>query len=197
MSLSIRHVKYFVATAELGRVSQAAINLNISQSAVTTAIKELESTVGSVLFARTHAGMELTDAGRRFLGHAYSILAAVDEALNLPDAQSVVAGSVRDDDAAVDRRGIDVDEAGVAGEAGEVAPVAAFQHHRAVHHRILYLHEGAVVPVVDHETAAQGHVHEQHAVVPGSVGDDDAAVDGARVDLDDAGVTGLADEVAP
>ncbi len=94
MTLSIRHVKYFVATAELGRVSQAAINLNISQSAVTAAIKELESTVGAALFARTHAGMELTVAGRRFLSSAYSILAAVDEALNLHDDQSVVAGSL-------------------------------------------------------------------------------------------------------
>ena len=43
MSLTLRQVRYFVATAEIGQISQAAIHLNISQSAVTTAIKELEA----------------------------------------------------------------------------------------------------------------------------------------------------------
>lgn len=94
MSLSVRQLKYFVATAELGRVSQAAIHLNISQSAVTTAIKEIETSVGSGLFVRTHSGMELTDAGRRFLGHAYTILSTVDEAMRAATAQSTVVGTL-------------------------------------------------------------------------------------------------------
>lgn len=94
MSLSIRQLKYFVATAELGQVSQAAIQLNISQSAVTTAIKELETEVGGALFGRTHAGMELTEAGRKFLGHAYTILSAVDEALRVPTADSTLDGAL-------------------------------------------------------------------------------------------------------
>ena len=52
MSLTLRQVRYFVATAEIGQISQAAIHLNISQSAVTTAIKELEAMLGAQLFAR-------------------------------------------------------------------------------------------------------------------------------------------------
>ncbi|MCW5626738.1 MAG: LysR family transcriptional regulator [Burkholderiales bacterium] len=94
MSLTIRQLKYFVATAELGQVSQAAHQLNISQSAVTSAIKELESTVGIGLFSRTPGGMELTDAGRRFLNHAYTILSAVDEALRTPALQGTVTGAL-------------------------------------------------------------------------------------------------------
>ncbi|MBX9629659.1 MAG: LysR family transcriptional regulator [Burkholderiales bacterium] len=94
MSLSIRQLKYFVATAELGQVSQAAIQLNISQSAVTTAIKELELEVGGALFGRTHAGMELTESGRKFLGHAYTILSAVDDALRAPTSNSALAGTL-------------------------------------------------------------------------------------------------------
>jgi len=94
MSLSIRQLKYFVATAELGRVSQAAMQLNISQSAVTIAIKEIEANIGAGLFARTHSGMELTDTGRRFLGHAYSILSTVDEAMRAATAQSMEAGAL-------------------------------------------------------------------------------------------------------
>ncbi|HTI01549.1 MAG TPA: LysR family transcriptional regulator [Acidisoma sp.] len=83
MSLSLRQLRYFVATAECGQVSHAAIDLAISQSAVTSAIKELERTVGASLFSRSAQGMELTTAGRQFLSHAYEILAKVDEATHL------------------------------------------------------------------------------------------------------------------
>lgn len=83
MSLTLRQIRYFVATAETGRVSQAAAGLSISQSAVTTAIKELETAVGFDLFERTKLGMELTTAGRQFLSHAYEILNKVDEATRL------------------------------------------------------------------------------------------------------------------
>ena len=46
MSLSLKQVRYFIATADAGQVSQAAIELNVSQSAVTAAIKQLEEDVG-------------------------------------------------------------------------------------------------------------------------------------------------------
>lgn len=94
VSLSIRQLKYFVATAELGQVSQAAYEINISQSAITTAIKDLEATVGATLFARGPRGMELTEAGRRFLNHAYTILSAVDEALQTSPVQKTVEGEL-------------------------------------------------------------------------------------------------------
>jgi DNA-binding transcriptional LysR family regulator len=62
MSFSLRQIRYFVATAELGQISQAAIALSISQSAVTTAIRDLERHVGLDLFNRTPLGMDLTVA---------------------------------------------------------------------------------------------------------------------------------------
>ena len=40
MTLSLKQVRYFIATADAGQVSQAAIALNVSQSAVTAAIKQ-------------------------------------------------------------------------------------------------------------------------------------------------------------
>lgn len=46
MALTLRQVRYFIATAEFGQISQAAIHLNISQSAVTSAIQELEGMLG-------------------------------------------------------------------------------------------------------------------------------------------------------
>jgi len=81
MSFNLRHLKYFVATAELGQVSRAAIELSVSQSAVTAAIRELEAILGATLFVRSSLGMTLTEAGRRFLSSGYEILAKVDEAL--------------------------------------------------------------------------------------------------------------------
>ncbi|MCP1337931.1 LysR family transcriptional regulator [Futiania mangrovi] len=92
--MNFRHVKYFVATAELGQVSRAAMELSISQSAITTAIKELEAQAGAKLFDRTAQGMELTQAGRRFLASAYRILASIEEALSPGVADEGITGTL-------------------------------------------------------------------------------------------------------
>ncbi|MGS0896462.1 LysR family transcriptional regulator [Burkholderia stagnalis] len=94
MALTLRQLKYFVATAELGQISQAAIQLTISQSAVTSAIRELEDSLGTQLFLRTSAGVTLTDTGRRFLNHAYTILSSVDEAMRIPNLESTLTGTL-------------------------------------------------------------------------------------------------------
>jgi DNA-binding transcriptional LysR family regulator len=94
VSLNFRHVKYFVATANLGQVSRAAKELAISQSAITTAIKELETLVGARLFERTAQGMDLTEAGRRFLASANRILSSVDEALTTTATTEEVSGTL-------------------------------------------------------------------------------------------------------
>lgn len=89
---SLRQLKYFVAAAEFGRVSEAAAQLHISQSAVTTAIRDLEELLGFRLLERSSIGVELTPAGRRFLSHAYSVLAAADEAMSMPLESAAVSG---------------------------------------------------------------------------------------------------------
>lgn len=94
MTISLRQIRYFIATAELGQISQAAVDLSISQSAVTTAIKELERAVGVSLFLRTPHGMDLTSAGRQFLSHAYEILKKVDEATHLNVVSSEIEGTL-------------------------------------------------------------------------------------------------------
>jgi len=94
MAMSLRQLRYFVATAELGQISLAAVNLSISQSAITTAIKELEQIVGVGLFLRTPQGMDLTEAGRQFLSFAYDILKKVDEATHLNFISSAVEGTL-------------------------------------------------------------------------------------------------------
>lgn len=86
MSYNLRHLKYFIATAELGQVSRAAIELSVSQSAVTAAIRELEAVLGARLFERSSLGMSLTEAGQRFLASGYDIIAKVDESLRASDS---------------------------------------------------------------------------------------------------------------
>lgn len=84
MSLSLRQVRYFIATAEAGQVSQAAMDLHVSQSAITTAIKGLEEILGTLLFERHSQGMTLTYEGHQFLQHALHIMATVEQAMRLP-----------------------------------------------------------------------------------------------------------------
>lgn len=73
----------------------ATVLLNISQSAVTEAIKTLEADLGATLFERHARGMVLTHAGHQFLRHAHQILESVREAKQAlsirPDA---LAGSL-------------------------------------------------------------------------------------------------------
>jgi len=94
VSISLRQIRYFVATAEQGQITQAAAALAISQSAITTAIKDLESTVGAELFSRSPQGMELTPIGRQFLFHAYDILGKVQEATTLRVPTNDVEGTL-------------------------------------------------------------------------------------------------------
>ena len=90
--MNFRHLKFFVATAELGQVSRAATQLSISQSAVTSAIKELEMELNVTLFSRTASGMEMTETGRDFLASSREILEKIDQAKRFAQKQSPVKG---------------------------------------------------------------------------------------------------------
>ncbi len=96
MSLSLKQIRYFIAAAESGQMSQAAVELSVSQSAVTSAIQQLEAGLGIKLFHRNPVGVSLTPEGNRFLQHARHIMAAVNEAMRVPrTADSAVSGKVK------------------------------------------------------------------------------------------------------
>ena len=95
MSISLKQVRYFIAAAELGQISHAAVELNVSQSAVTSAIQQLETILGVKLFERTPSGVALTVEGNRFLPRARNILAAVNEAVSIrASSNQVISGKV-------------------------------------------------------------------------------------------------------
>ncbi|XAH25406.1 LysR substrate-binding domain-containing protein [Xylophilus sp. GW821-FHT01B05] len=97
MQISLKQVHYFLAAAETGQFSAAAAKVYVTQTAITAAIKELESSLGLKLFLRHHAsGVSLTVDGQKFLHHAYNIVAAVNSAIHDPGLmRQDVSGRVR------------------------------------------------------------------------------------------------------
>lgn len=96
LSITFRQVRYFLAAAETGQISQAAVEMNISQSAVTAAVQGLEAQLGVKLLDRGPTGVVLTPEGARFLIHAKAIIAAVEDAERSPgERSSEITGRVR------------------------------------------------------------------------------------------------------
>lgn len=78
--MTLEQLRVFVAVAERQHVTRAADALNLAQSAVSAAIGALEARHGAKLFSRVGRGIELTAAGRLFLGEAKAVLARAESA---------------------------------------------------------------------------------------------------------------------
>ena len=79
--MELRHLRYFVAVAEEGSLTDAAeLRLHTSQPSLSRQIRDLEYEVGAGLLTRGARGVELTAAGRAFLDHARLALAQADAA---------------------------------------------------------------------------------------------------------------------
>ena len=70
--MTSRNLQIFVTVAELGKMTEAARALYITQSSVSQAIASIEQEYGVVLFERLSRGLFLTDAGRELLSYARS-----------------------------------------------------------------------------------------------------------------------------
>ncbi|MGR3913664.1 MAG: LysR family transcriptional regulator [Gammaproteobacteria bacterium] len=67
------HIRTFLEIAAGGSFGRAAERLNVTQSTISGRVKLLEQQFGRPLFTRSHAGVELTSAGRRFRRYAEGI----------------------------------------------------------------------------------------------------------------------------
>lgn len=72
--MTLTQLRYVTAIAKYGSISLAARQLFVTQPSMTTALQDLEKEIGRDLFIRNSRGVQLTDEGLKFLGHAKQIL---------------------------------------------------------------------------------------------------------------------------
>lgn len=65
--MNLQHLKYAREVEKCGSINNAAKNLYITQSYLSTCLKQLENDLGIVLFKRSSRGTEVTFEGREFL----------------------------------------------------------------------------------------------------------------------------------
>src|ERR1700750_1703247 len=79
--MELRHLRYFVAVAEEGSLTNAAARrLHTAHPSLSRQMRDLELEVGAKLLVRGARGIELTAAGRTFLDHARLALMQVEAA---------------------------------------------------------------------------------------------------------------------
>ncbi|WP_321909589.1 LysR family transcriptional regulator [Paraburkholderia sp. J11-2] len=78
--LKLRHITVVVEIARLGSLQKAAEAQNVSQSALSKALAEIEGIVGAQLFERTPSGMRPTLYGETLVRHGHLIASDVQRA---------------------------------------------------------------------------------------------------------------------
>ena len=77
--LNYHHLRYFWQVAKTGNLTKAAKNLHVSQSALSSQIKQLEDSMEATLFQREGRTLVLTEAGQRALIYAEDIFSKGEE----------------------------------------------------------------------------------------------------------------------
>ncbi len=81
LRMELRQLRYFVAVAETGNISQAAKRMFLTQPALSRQIKALEEEIGHCLLERSAHAIRLTAIGERFLVEARDLIRHADEML--------------------------------------------------------------------------------------------------------------------
>ncbi len=80
--MTIQQILYAIVIAEKGSINKAAETLYISQPSLTSAIQELEKSIGIRIFNRTGRGVTLTNDGKEFLLYARQVYAQYENLEN-------------------------------------------------------------------------------------------------------------------
>ena len=81
-NMNYHHLRYFREVATEGHLGRTAARLNVSQSAISLQIRQLEDRIGQSLFDRVGRLLVLTEAGRIALDYADRIFSTGDELLS-------------------------------------------------------------------------------------------------------------------
>lgn len=94
--LKLSQLRALVAIADCGNFSEAALELDLSQSTVSHAIANLEEELGIVLLQRGRHGARLTPVGEHITLHARGILSLLDKITSEADqAKGLQGGTLR------------------------------------------------------------------------------------------------------
>lgn len=77
--IKVSQLRALVAVADCGNFGEAALNLGVSQSAVSHAIATLEDHLGVIVFLRGRHGARLTSVGDQIVTYARQALRSLDE----------------------------------------------------------------------------------------------------------------------
>lgn len=77
--MKLSQLRALVAVAKYGNFSEAALELNLSQPAISHAIASLEEELGVILFSRGRYGAMLTTAGEKIVTHASESLENIED----------------------------------------------------------------------------------------------------------------------
>ncbi|AKS67941.1 glutamate biosynthesis transcriptional regulator GltC [Staphylococcus coagulans] len=80
--MELKQLKYFVEVAKREHISEAALELNVAQSAISRHMHNLEVELGTSLFYHSGRNIFLTTEGKQLLKQAQSILEQVDHTLS-------------------------------------------------------------------------------------------------------------------
>ena len=72
--MTFQQLTYVVEISKCGSINKAAHKLVLSQSGISTAVRELEEELGIQFFVRSNRGVEFTPEGKEFLSYAVSLL---------------------------------------------------------------------------------------------------------------------------
>ncbi len=76
--MTFNQIQYVLKIAEEGSINKAASSLFVSQSLLSTALKNLENELGQQIFLRTHRGVTLTRFGETFVAYIQPIARQID-----------------------------------------------------------------------------------------------------------------------
>ncbi|MBO6948635.1 MAG: LysR family transcriptional regulator [Rhodospirillales bacterium] len=95
LPVTLKQLETFLAVAEARGFRRASERLNLSQSAVTAHVQQLESTLGVPLFHRTTRSVRLTDAGNELLERANRTITGLEDTIrSFRDEAAMTRGRV-------------------------------------------------------------------------------------------------------
>jgi LysR family nitrogen assimilation transcriptional regulator len=93
--MELRQLKYFIAVADSGSLSRAALEVFVAQSALSKQIAELEDELEVQLLYRGRSGVTVTEAGKTFYAYAQAVLKQLNDVKTaVRSSPKAIVGSV-------------------------------------------------------------------------------------------------------